>query len=251
MGVLGSFVKFKLDFGAGSGSLAPAQAGQFTETRSVSVTVPVGYYSQHIFGMRVRGSLWSTRERGLFGIHWINLTAGELDTTWTSTDFSTVEGAIETMWTGFGSSIGPEYRLEEHRWYGFGPTVLPPNPPARVTTIATPIVGTGTGIQAHQVATTVTLRTALRRHWGRIYVPLSPTALQAGGELTDAGVDSLAGSARTGLMVTPATQGITPVVYDRARKLVFGVSAIEMDSVPDIIRRRRVRTTGYKKIFTV
>jgi hypothetical protein len=24
-----------------------------------------------------------------------------------------------------------------------------------------------------------------------------------------------------------------------------------MDSVPDIIRRRRVRTTGYKKIFTV
>jgi hypothetical protein len=250
MGVLGSFIRFKVDFSAGSSSLAPAENGQFTESRTVGVTAPLGYLSQHIFGMKKTGGTWSTRERGVCTIHWINLTSGEVDTSWITADFTSVESAFETFWGAVGSGIPNDFRLEEHRWYGFGSGVAAPNPPARITTLATPLVGTGTATSPHQLATTVTLRTALRRHWGRFYLPISASWLAAGGELPQASVDPIAAAARTMLTVTPAAQGVTPVVYDRARKIAFGVTAIEVDSVPDIIRRRRPRDTTYRKIYT-
>jgi hypothetical protein len=154
------------------------------------------------------------------------------------------------MWAALGSGMTSDFRLEEHRWYAYGAGINPPNPPSRITTLGTPIVGTGTVMTPHQVATTITLRTTLRRHWGRIYLPIGAVAIAAGGELTTAWVDSLAGYFRTALLVTPAAQGILPVVYDRQRKLLFGVTQLEVDSVPDIIRRRRPRDTTYRKIYT-
>jgi hypothetical protein len=46
---------------------ASAENAQFTESRTVSPTNPLGYYSQHIFGMKRTGGTWSTRERAMFG----------------------------------------------------------------------------------------------------------------------------------------------------------------------------------------
>lgn len=250
MGVLGSFVRFKVDFAAGSGSLSPAEAGQFAETRSASAATPIGYYSQHVFQFKNFGGSFTDRERGMFGIHWINLTSGELDQSWVSADFAAVESAVETFWSANAASFANTVRLVEHRWYGYGLGVVAPNPPVRITTIGTPIVGTITSANVPQVAGNITLRTALRRHWGRIYVPFATSIYGTNGQISSGGVDALAGAARTMLMVTPAAQGIVPVIYDRNRHLVFGVSAVEMDSVPDIQRRRRPRDTGYKKIFT-
>lgn len=250
MGVLGSFIRFKVDFAAGSSSLSPAEAGQFAETRSASPATPIGYYSQHIFEMKNYGGTFTTRERGLFGIHWINLTGGELDQTWISADYAAVEAAIEQFWTTQAASFASTVRLVEHRWYGYGVGVVPPNPPSRVTTLATPKVGSAATVHVPQVATTCTLRTALRRHWGRIYLPLGTHLYATNGQMSSSAVDSVAGDLRTALMISPAAQGITPVIYDRARHIVFGVSALEVDSVPDIQRRRRPRDPGYKKIFT-
>jgi hypothetical protein len=250
VGLLASFVKFKIDFGAGSGSLPGAEGAQFVESRTAPTTNPVGYYSQHIFGMKPAGGVFTTRERGLFGIHWINLTSGELDTTWTSADYASVEGAIETMWSSLAAIISSDFRLEEHRWYAFGAGVTPPNPPSRITTLATPAVGTATATGVHQAACTVTLRTTLRRHWGRFYLPLAGSQVGSGGQITNSNTDAIAAAARTALLVTPAAQGVIPVVYDRTRKLVFGTTQLEVDSVPDIIRRRRPRDTSYRKIYT-
>jgi hypothetical protein len=250
VGLLASFVKFKVDFSAGSGTLSPAENGQFVEARTVAPTNPVGYYSQHLFEMKRTGGTYSPRERGMFGIHWLNLTSGEVDTTWVTADYTSVESAIETMWTSLAATISSDFRLVEHRWYAYGAGVNPPNPPSRVTTLGTPISGTATATGHHQGAGTVTLRTALRKHWGRIYLPLAASQIGSGGELTSSNVDAIAAAARTGLLVSPAAQGIVPVVYDRLRKILFGVTALEVDSVPDIIRRRRVRDTTYKKIYT-
>lgn len=250
MGLLASFVRFRLKFDAGSSDLAPAEEAQFAEKRTIASGVPLGYYSQHIFEMKNASGAFTSRERGLFGVHWINLTAGEVDTTWIDADFASVESAVQTFWTTDAARVPIDFRLVEHRWYPYGVSVLPPTPAARVTTLGSPIAGTGSVQSPHQLATTVTLRTGLRRHWGRIYMPLSAGVLSSGGVLSSAEVDGVATAARTMFMVTPSAQGIVPVVYDRNRKLAFGVTAVEVDSVPDIVRRRRPRDTGYRKIFT-
>jgi hypothetical protein len=248
--VLGSFVRFKVDFAAGSSSLSPAETGQFTESRTASAAAPLGYYSQHIFEMKNYGGTFTGRERGMYGCHWINLTSGELDQTWTSADFAAVESAVESLWTTNAASFPDTVRLVEHRWYAYGVGVVAPNPPVRVTTLGTPKQGTGTAASIFQAATTFTLRTALRKHWGRVYIPLSVSNYAVNGQMSSANVDAFAGLARTMFMITPSAQGVIPVVWDRVRHLAFGVTAIEVDSVPDVIRRRRPRDPGYKKIFT-
>jgi hypothetical protein len=157
---------------------------------------------------------------------------------------------METLWTSLGGIIPNEVRLVEHRWYAFGPGVVPPNPPSRVTTIAVPKQGTGTTIPPHQIASTLTFRTALRRHWGRIYLPAFAVAanVTAGGQLSATMVDTLAAAGSTYLKSGNAN-GLVPCVWDRNRKVAFGITAVECDSVPDIIRRRRSRVTNYKKIL--
>lgn len=251
MGLLASFVRFKLDFGAGSGSLSTAENGQFAETRTATAASPLGYYQQCIFEFKNYSGAYTQRERGMFGIHWINLTSGELDQTWVAADYAACESAVEAFWTALLSKIGTDTRYVEHRWYAYGAGIVPPNPPSRVTTLATPIQGTSTNIGPKQVSCTVTLRTTLRRHWGRIYVPIAAGVFGVGGgQLSSADADTIASAARTMLTVTPAAQGVVPVVWDRNRKLAFGTTAVEVDSVPDVQRRRRPRDTGYKKIHT-
>lgn len=186
----------------------------------------------------------------MYGLHWINTTGGDLDVTWTTADYQAVEAANEAMWTSLASMIPSGTRLVEHRWYPYGPDVNPPNPPVRVTTLGTPKVGTGAAGGAHQVAETVTLRTPLRRHWGRIYLPLGVHNIATGGQFSSSTVDTIAAAARTMLTASFSSQGICPVVYDRNRRSALGVTAVECDSVPDIIRRRRPRTTAYRKIYT-
>lgn len=232
-----------VDYGSGEES-------QFTETQSASGSTLLGYYCQNIFEMKNYTGAYSARERGMFGIHWLNTTAGSVDTTWTTADFTAVESAVQTMWNGLSTYISPDCKLIMHRWYAFGPGVLKPNPVFRETTLGTPISGGGTGAQIHQVASTITLRTALRKHWGRFYLPISCNLPSTSGQMSSTQVDNLASAARTMLIASEATQGITPVVYDRARGNALSVLAIEADSVPDIIRRRRPRDTGYKKIYT-
>jgi hypothetical protein len=247
---LGSFVHFRVEFDAGSGSYSPAENGQYTETRTVPSTNPVGYYSQHIWQMKNAGGTFTDRERAMFGVHWLNLTSGEVDTTWTAADYLSVESAVEAFFTAQLAKISSDIKLIEHRWYAYGIGVVPPNPPSRITTIATPLVGTNASFSAHQMSSTVTLRTSLRRHWGRIYMPIADAATSTGGQFSSSTVDSLAASARTMLMVTPSAQGIVPVVYDRTRHILNGVTAVEVDSVPDVVRRRRPRDSAYKKIYT-
>lgn len=248
--MLGSYVRFRLFFDAGSDPSHVQNASQFTDDLETSAAPSWGQYVQNVFEMKDYTNTFSTRERGMFGIHWINTTAGALDTSWIAADYTSVESAIQTMWTALAAKIGNDIRLVEHRWYSFGPTVVKPNPPSRVTTLGTPLVGSAANTVPHQSACTVTLRTALRRHWGRFYLPLNNVIDGAGGQIYSTSVDAIATAARTMLMAPGTSQGVLPVVWDRNARRAYGVTAIESDSVPDIIRRRRPRTTGYKKIFT-
>lgn len=250
MALLATFRRTKVKLPGVSIDISTGEESQFEETQNAVTGVPFGYYLQIIFEMKNASGAFTTRERGLFGLHYVNSTSGALDTTWVSADFAAVESAWDAFFTAQAGNIPTDVRLVEYRWYAFGAQVVSPNPPARVTTKVTPIVGTATGDFVHQVAWTVTLRTALRRHWGRIYIPWKNNLGLTGGQLGSSGVDSLAAAARTALLAAETSQGVVPVVWDRNRKLAFTITAIEMDSVPDIIRRRRPRDTSYKKIYT-
>ena|SRR5436190_9597582 len=226
------------------------EQAQFAEAVDSTDVVKFGYYVQNIFEMKNSSGAFTTRERGLFGVHFINNTSGSLDTTWTTADFLAGETAMQSVWAAMTSYMPSDFRLVEHRWYAFGPGVVKPNPPVRITTIGSPVAGSsGTG-SPHQLASTVTLRTPLRRHWGRVYLPLAAGALSTGGQLSSTTVDSISAGVRSAFTTAESSAGISPVVYDRARKLALSVTALEVDSNPDIIRRRRPRDTGYKKIFT-
>lgn len=247
---LSAFVRFAIMTGTAVFTNWDTISGLF-DRHVENPTAPIfGYMSQHVFEMADTGLVFTPRERGLTTIHWINTTGGDLDTTWIAADYAAVESAVATMWTALSSYIGQDFRLVEHRWYAYGPGVVKPNPPSRVTTLGTPIVGGGALGAAHQMAETVTLRTPLRRHWGRFYLPISSKSLGVGGQFLTAGVDAIHSAARTMLLAPGTAQGIYPVVYDRARHVALGVTAIEADSVPDVIRRRRPRTVMYKKIAT-
>lgn len=239
-----------MDFSAGSGDLGSAQDAQFTESRTLADPPIVGYYSQHIFEMKNQAGAFTTRERGMFGLHWLNTTSGEPDTTWTTADYTSVESGIQGMFAANPAYFSTDIKLVEHRWYAYGPGVVAPNPPSRITTIASPFVGTNASQGAHQLASTVTLRTTLRRHWGRIYLPVAGSLFGAGGQMTQTNADNLNNAAKAGLITGPAVQGILPVVYDRSRKILFGVTQLEVDSVPDIVRRRRPRDTAFRSIIS-
>lgn len=251
---LATFVRFKIKIPGVSIDFSSSDENQFTDKLTQSDTQLFGYYCMSLFEMTNFGGTFTTRERGMFGIHYVNSTGGAPDTTWTGADYAAVEAAIQGLWSGNTASFSTGVRLVEHRWYPYGPgyvgTKSAPIPPARVTTLATPIVGAASGAWVRQVGSTITLRTALRRHWGRFYLPVSSSGATTNGQFPSATVDALAAAARSMFTTPESSQGISPVIYDKVHHQVLGVTAIEMDSVPDIQRRRRPRDPGYKKIYT-
>jgi hypothetical protein len=254
MATIASFFKFKVKIPGVSVELTASDEAQFTDKIDSADVDKMGHYVMNIFEMKNYSGAWTTRERGLFGIHYINQTGGALDSSWVTADFTAVETAIQAFFTARAGDLPNGMRLVEHRWYPYGPgfigTKASPIPPARVTTLGTPIVGSSSGVWVRQVATNCTLRTTLRKHWGRIYLPFVTSGFATEGQYPSANVDAFLGSAKTMLTAAESSQGVVPVVYDRLRKQAYGVIAYEMDSVPDIQRRRRPRDPGYRKVLT-
>lgn len=246
---IGPFVRFVVTASAAVYANWDTIAGMFERAETAAAGPLYGQYVQHVFEFKDSAGSFSARERGMVGVHWLNTTGGDLDVTWTSADFALVETGFETMWTAITSKIGPDCRLVEHRWYPFGPGAVPPTPPSRVTTLATPKVGSSGFTGAHQICSTVTFRTPLRRHWGRMYIPYQGSGYNPGGVLSSTDVDTLANAANA-YFKSGVANGLTPCVYDRIRKSCLGITAVEVDQIPDVIRRRRPRTTAYRKVLT-
>lgn len=208
-----------------------------------------GYRYVAVIGQRdaVSGA-WT--QRAQYSIAYVNVTSGDPDFTWTTGDYTAIETASEAFWTALAARIPTSYRLEEHRWYAYGPGVTPPNPVTRYVTLATPIAGTSTGATHMSAAMAVTLKTTLRKHWGRFYVPVSVQGFpfDAAGRASSSNVDTFASAARTFLTAGSAA-GVLPAVWDDAHKVVHGMTAIQVDDIPDVIRRRRQSVTQYRKTY--
>jgi len=189
----------------------------------------------------------------------VNVTNGNIDTTWSSTDYTTAEGFFDTMFT----ALKPYYRstltVDRYSWYlrRFNPysetkPFADSGPPARVTTKT--IAGTSTSYWPGQVAMSITEKTPWPKHWGRWYFPYClNTGMTAGGRWGTTQIDAVAAAVNTcynalgGAELFPVVP-VTQVNKDPMRALI-GVEKIQIDDIPDVVRRRRLADTQYRKIL--
>lgn len=179
----------------------------------------------------------------------LNLTGGDPDDTWTTADFTTLETALLAWHTGMVTFFPSYAALERIAWHRVGPGVVLPNPAERILDLATPVVGTGLSTVAPQLATTLTLRTGIRRSWGRTYIPfaIAPAAM---GRVSTGNTDFVVSTGMT-LLNAARSADFLMGVTSLARSSFLAAEALESDSTIDIVRRRRWKHTAYKKITPV
>lgn len=168
------------------------------------------------------------------------------------TNGANVEGLLNSFWASVqAAAMSSEYSRQSYIWHQYKGVAAKPGPAVRTT--ATSGAGGATARIADQVAATVSLRTASRKHWGRIYVPGIPSsAFVTGGVLASSAiVDVMALAGRT--LVNGLAALTNPVEWGVASRKFSGflvASALEVDDIPDVQRRRRTNSAPYKKIYT-
>ncbi len=187
--------------------------------------------------------------------------AGPQDT-WTVAHFQLAESRIQTLLTSLSSLLPASHTRKEVRWYrkAFNPlttskAIADSGPPVRVLSLGNTPFG-GPGPDPYQVAMSVTERTALPKHWGRFYLPISLGATwEAGastGRFKHASMDTVALAVKA-MYEGLHTDNLAPCVpitqlnKGPARALV-GISHVRVDDIPDIQRRRRPGTVAYRAI---
>lgn len=179
-------------------------------------------------------------------LHFVN-TAGELPgAPATDTQKAAAESAYGAFWSAIKARANNQTGLSEYRWYRFTFDDPISGPPTRVTPV-TRTAGTTANQMASQMAETITMRTALRKHWGRVYFPGAP--ISTDGLISTTDVDAFANGWKSFLNGCVAA-GLVPVVYSPTKQAVFSIMAIESDNVADVVRRRRPKASTYKKILT-
>lgn len=197
----------------------------------------------------------STRDYIDVGTYWVHTDAGNYGATWDSGDRAAVTALLKAFWATMKLSYGNTTTLDSIRHYDVEIGVPPPHPVKQVDSVA--VAGTlgGSFALPPQVASTVTLRTPSRRHWGRFYMPapsytmLDGTNNSKAGRFSQTFVDGLANAVGAMFESAIADGTVAPAVYTPSAAGFLAVLAVEVDDVPDVQRRRRFATTGYRKIL--
>lgn len=179
----------------------------------------------------------------------LNITGGNPDDTWITADYTTLENLIVT-WQGSVAAYMPAYvNMTRILWHRVGPGIPKPNPAERILDFGVVHAGSATGINAPQVATTITLRTGLRKHWGRTYMPLGQT-LSTSARVPAATQTAIVNATLT-LLRGAASNDFHPVVVTTNPDGAAGIEYVEVDDVPDVQRRRRWKHTASKVLTAV
>ena len=186
----------------------------------------------------------------------VNITGGGLDSTWTQSDFDQVIGALNNLCMDWTVQMSHDCTFTEQRYYArsYNPyTISEPftksGPPVQVAQIG--LVGQQPTPLAHQTAATHTEITPFPKHWGRAYWP-APGAGVFGnaGYFNNAFVDDWCNSVHSAFdgladaeffLTVPTTQAL-----GAPSRQLLGVTAIQVDNVPDVIRRRRPWATTHR-----
>src|SRR5215471_8722680 len=120
-----------------------------------------------------RTAIIAGADPALMHFDFLNMTAGAPDDSWITSDFTTLETALDTFFGSVGGAMSGSLKVSLYSWYKIGlgrsygwTSSDHSNPAVRQTTKA--ITGAATGQEIPpQVACSITFRTAVRRSWGR------------------------------------------------------------------------------------
>jgi hypothetical protein len=190
-----------------------------------------------------RSALETGLDDAIFTLHW-DLAA--LDHA--SRDAATTK--LKTFWAAAAPSIGTQHVFREVKWYDVNAAA--PRTVFKETILAAAAPGIAGGsaglVLPTQDACSITLKTVPRRHWGRFYLPgFTGTQMDDSshrGHWKPALCDTLAAAAKV-LCSGPGSN--LPVVYSQPLHVTYGITEVQVDDVPDIIRRRRAKKAIYKK----
>jgi hypothetical protein len=187
-----------------------------------------------------------------------NITGGHLDTSWTTSDYTTAEAKFDTCFTALLPRLHAKCKVVEYKWYArqFNPYSDPKpyadsGPPVRVTPKS--MFGTGSYFTPPQVAISVTERTAWPHHWGRFYLPgIDGSGVGTDLQVTTAFLSAIAGAVGT-LYDDLSAAELFPVVpttqmNKSPNRGLLQVNKIQVDSIFDVQRRRRTHTARERAI---
>jgi len=211
----------------------------------------------------------------MFGFDIVNMTGGDLDSSWTAADYTAVDAALSELWTTIRPLISGTHTLSEIQYHqrAFHPDLplgelvpqMQPGTNKEVNRFARsgPALhvltkneaGSNVGAAApYQVALSVSFRTAARRHWGRCYIP-GATVTEVGGGYGrfSSGTTQVVANAFAELasdlgandffIMVPSTQNDSKYATS-----LQSVAQIQVDDVPDVIRRRRPKQASLRSI---
>lgn len=197
----------------------------------------------------------------------VNITGGNVDTSWVTTDYTTIEAAADIYFDVVRGLQSSGHVLVFYKWYVMqfadpmlpNRRFLPTGPPVRITPRNKP--GLTTGALPYQVALSVTERTAIAKHWGRHYLPGISESMTSGEEgRWAASVTSSIANACHAFFETCASAELFPVVVSTQAQVnappapadlggsLLGITHIQVDDIPDVIRRRRPRQAAVRSI---
>lgn len=158
---------------------------------------------------------------------------------WTTDDRDTFDTAWAVHFNDLKPYISAECGPQELRFYDMPATAGPLGEPAFVVTHPA-YFGTAaaTSELPPQSAMTYTWKTAIRRRWGRIYIPCLCNTLLGTGRISSTALAAVGASVDTfGTTLRSNGQGI--VVWHRAGWNAEDVTEFTIDDVMDVQRRRR------------
>lgn len=198
--------------------------------------------------------------------HFLNITNGVPDATWTTADYTTVEGAFDTYWGAVKSKYAPEIKLSEYLWRADGPAhrpfgaalsptlritpksvvgggaagnVLPPQCAMSVTEVTeASFLVSGVGVPGDEPGTG---RTQRRNRWGRFYMPAMSSLVLNDGRFDSNACLDIANGVQAMYNACVAAQ-LVPVMYSPTTGSAFSILEVHVDDIVDVIRSRRYVT---------
>lgn len=195
----------------------------------------------------------TSEDRAQIGFDFAKLSAGGNDPTW---DAAQIDPVLDSLTLLLGdlavymdnNAYWQELRAYVKKFRDVGPGIAPSGDPVEVRTMSIGGVSAGTVVLPYQVAASVTEKTAMRKHWGRFYIPCPSSQYTDGfGRFTSSLTQGLS-TAVAARYEALANLNYVAVVPSAATRTLFSVTQIQVDDVPDVIRRRRPRTTLIRSV---
>lgn len=208
----------------------------------------------------------------------VNMTGGNLDSSWTAGDYTNVDAAVTELANGIMSRTSATHTLVDVQYHRrafslqpiWGETVpqyqeTPPGekqkevsrfektgPPLHIKTLG--LIGSvATTALPYQSAMSVTLKTAAPKHWGRIYLPgLHSGEFSQHGRFdtgTMTAIANLFAEFASDLGANDFFLKVAMTQHDSIyRSALSAVESIVVDDVPDVIRRRRPKQAAARVV---